>query len=69
MDVYYRRKCSSVDKKTEVAAEMSVDTKFWDAKGALDVSSERKEKRDKTTVSVNYKGAGKNDNFIEGLNM
>lgn len=69
MDVFYRRTASSKDKKYEVAAEMSVDTKFFDAAGSLDVSSSRTEKRDKTTVTVNYKGAGKADGMIAGLNM
>lgn len=69
MDVYYRRTTSNEEDKTAVALEMSVDTKFWDAKGSLDVGVEKTEKRDKTTVSVNYKGAGKEDGLLEGLNM
>lgn len=43
MDVYYRRKTTSTDKKMDVALAMSVDTKFWDANGSLDISSSRKE--------------------------
>jgi hypothetical protein len=50
MDVYYRRKTSATDKKMDVAMAMSVDTKFWDAAGSLDVSLAKKEKEDKTTV-------------------
>jgi hypothetical protein len=45
MDVYYRRKTSATDKKMDVALAMSVDTKFWDASGSLDVSLSKKRKR------------------------
>jgi len=48
--------------------DMSVDTKFVDVYGGLDVSSEMKDKMDRTDIDVKYTGTD-GSAFIKGLNI
>lgn len=68
MDVFYRRTVSSSTSKTNVAAELEIDSKMFDFSTDMKMGIDNSRSDSKTTIEVNYFGAN-DENWITGLDM
>jgi hypothetical protein len=68
MDVFFRRKASGSESKTQVAAELQVDGGYYAFSAGMELGINSARSDSKTEINVNYFGAN-NNNWISGLDM
>lgn len=68
MDVFFKRKTSGQETKTQVAAELEVDGGFYEMSAGFEAGINEARSDSKTEITVNYFGAN-DENWISGLGM